>query len=107
MTEIRQLVLSAPEYLVIDDLPAGDIETFVSLQNYYGKKIPHWFFNVREFIERIEQETQYRLCYKARYVGRFFGEVGAVPMDNFPPDRRIDNAYNLVFARGPRPEDPG
>lgn len=101
--KLKELVASGPEYLVIDDLPAGDIETFATLQNYYGKKIPHWFFNVREFVERVERETPYRLCYKARYVGTFFGEVGTIPMDNFPRDRRIDNAYNLVFVRSSGP----
>jgi putative methyltransferase (TIGR04325 family) len=98
--KVRELVASGPEYLVFDDVPAGDIATFVSLQNYYGKKIPHWFFNVREFVEGVEQATDYRLCYKARYVGTFLGNLGTFPMDNFPLDHRIENAYNLVFVRG-------
>jgi putative methyltransferase (TIGR04325 family) len=102
--KLKELVATGPAYLVIDDLPAGDIETFASLQNYYGKKIPHWFFNIRQFVEQVERETPYRLCYKARYLGTFFGELGTVPMDNFPPDRRIDNAYNLVFFHGLGPD---
>lgn len=98
--KVRELVSFAPEYLVFDDVPAGDIATFVSLQNYYGKKIPHWFFDVREFVDGVARATDYRLCYTARYVGTFLGRTGVFPMNNFPSDRRIDNAYNFVFVRG-------
>lgn len=99
--KVRELVECGAEYLVFDDLPAGDIATFVSLQNYYGKRIPHWFFDVRQFVETVERVTGYRLCFKARYVGIYLGKVGPVPMDNFPAERRIDNTYNLVFVRSP------
>ena len=27
----------------------GNIKSFVSLQNYYKSKIPHWFINFNEF----------------------------------------------------------
>ena len=32
-------------YILMSDVFAGDFETFVTLQNYYNNKIPHWFFN--------------------------------------------------------------
>ena len=92
------LVSTRPKYLVLDDVPAGDIPTFASLQNYYGRKIPHWFFNIREFVDGVTRATGYRLAYKTRYVGTFLGRTGPFPMDNFPEDHRIDNAYNLAFV---------
>lgn len=98
---VRELTTAAqPAYLIFDDVPAGNIETFVSLQNYYDKKIPHWFFNAREFIETVTRETGYELCYKARYVATVLGQVGPLPMGNFPVEMRIENACNLVFGRG-------
>jgi putative methyltransferase (TIGR04325 family) len=96
---VRELVVSTPEFLVFDDVPAGDIETFVSLQNYYGQQIPHWFFDVREFVATVTRVTGYRLFYTARYVGTFLGKTGTFPMEKFPKERRIDNAYNLAFCR--------
>lgn len=96
---VRQLVRSAPDFLVFDDVPAGDIPTFVSLQAYYGKTIPHWFFNLGEFIDTVESVTGYQLRYEARYVGTFLGKHGPFPMQNFPEDHRIENAHNLAFAR--------
>lgn len=99
--QIETLVASGPDYLVFDDLPAGDIPSFVSLQNYYGKKIPHWFFDIREFIETVTRVTGYRLCYKSRYIGTFLGRPGPFPMNNFPERCRIDHAYNIAFVRSP------
>jgi putative methyltransferase (TIGR04325 family) len=99
---VRELVSTEPELLVFDDLPAGEVPTFVSLQAYYGKKIPHWFFDVREFARTVTAVTGYRLCYRSRYVGTFLGKTGPFPMENFPEDHRIENAYNLAFARPSR-----
>lgn len=98
--QIKELASLRPEFLVFDDLPAGDIRTFVSAQNYYGKKIPHWFFNIDAFIDTVTRETDYRLCYKAQYVGTLLGKTGPLPMENFPADHRIEHAYNLVFSAG-------
>jgi putative methyltransferase (TIGR04325 family) len=99
---VRELVSTEPEFLVFDDLPAGEAPAFVSLQAYYGKKIPHWFFDVREFVRTVTEVTGYRLAYKSRYIGTFLGKTGPFPMGNFPEDRRIENAYNLAFARPER-----
>jgi putative methyltransferase (TIGR04325 family) len=99
LRQVRELALREPRYLVFDDVPAGDIPTFVSLQNYYGSKIPHWFWNVDEFVSAVERATGYRLFYKARFVGTFLGKTGPVPMDNFPPSHRIEHPCNFAFVR--------
>jgi putative methyltransferase (TIGR04325 family) len=95
---VRRLVVSRPTYLVFDDVPAGDIPTFVSLQNDYGRRIPHRFFNIGQFVRDVEGATGYKLFYKARYVGTFLGDTGPAPMSNFPEDHRIDNAHHLAFV---------
>jgi putative methyltransferase (TIGR04325 family) len=96
---LRTLVASKPQYLVLDDVPAGSIPTFVGLQNYYGKKIPHWFWNADEFVDTVTRATGYELFYKARFIGTFLGKTGPIPMDNFPEDHRIENALNFAFKR--------
>ena len=96
--KINELVRSGPRYLVFDDVPAGAIPTFVSLQKYYGSAIPHWFFDAEEFVARVTRETGYELFYRARYVGTFLGERGPLPMGNFARDHRIECALNLAFV---------
>jgi putative methyltransferase (TIGR04325 family) len=96
---VERLVLSRPRYLVFDDLPAGAVQTFVAAQNYYGKRIPHWFFNLGEFVRTVSEVTGYELIYRAPYLGTFLGKRRPFPMENFPVERRIDSAYNLAFVR--------
>ena len=54
-----------PDFMIFSDLPAGDIEPFVTTQNYYGNKIPVRFYNLSEFI-LVMNELGYRLTSKAR-----------------------------------------
>jgi putative methyltransferase (TIGR04325 family) len=95
---VGELAALGPDFLVFDDLPAGEVPTFVSLQYYYGKKIPHWFFGVREFVDTVTRATGYRLCYRARFMGTFLGRRGPLPMENFPASHRLETACNLAFA---------
>ena len=43
----------------------GKISTYVTLQNYYDNKIPHWFINFDEF-NNLLHEGGYRLIMKKK-----------------------------------------
>ncbi|SVD81048.1 uncharacterized protein METZ01_LOCUS433902, partial [marine metagenome] len=47
---LRDLALLSNKYFSLCDIPAGSIPTFVSLQNFYGSKFRHWFWNIDEFL---------------------------------------------------------
>ena len=54
-----------PQYILLADVFAGAINSFVTLQNYYGSRIPHWFLNLKELID-VFNKHGYRLdmqCY--------------------------------------------
>jgi putative methyltransferase (TIGR04325 family) len=87
-----------PRLLVLDDLMAGDIPTFITTQAYYGKKIRSWFLNINELIQTV-QALDYRLIYKSRYTHAIVGEVGPLPMENFPPQYRLNYGSHLMFER--------
>lgn len=95
---LSRLAQFRPSHMVLSDLMAGDIDTFATVQNYYGDTIPHWFWNVNDVIDTVHA-LGYRLLFKAPYVGVFLGEQGPLPMDNFPPERRLRHACHLVFAQ--------
>lgn len=69
-------ILSSLEaaYLIFADLPAGDIETFVTTQHYYGRKIPVRFWNVNEFISSVQQ-FGYKLVIKSRFKGDYLSAM--------------------------------
>ncbi len=85
-----------PSFILLSDLLAGDIETFVTLQYYYGDLIPMRFFCMDE-VMRAMDDLGYTMVFQAPYARRILGSDGALPMDNFPPERRIDYARHVLF----------
>ena len=59
-----------PKYLVFSDLPAGDINTFVTIQNHYDDKIPVRFWNLSEFVNAVEYRG-FKLIYKTRFINGY------------------------------------
>lgn len=87
-----------PQLLILEDLMAGDVKSFVTLQNYYGKKIRSWFLNINEIIEAVER-LGYKLIYKTQFTHDILGKVGPLPMENFSPSHRLDYGSHLMFER--------
>ena len=87
-----------PQLLILEDLMAGDVKTFITIQNYYGKKIRSWFLNINEIIESVEQ-YKYKLIYKTQFTHDILGKVGPLPMENFSPPYRLDYGSHLMFER--------
>ncbi len=87
-----------PEYFVFVDLPAGDIPTYVTAQNYYESKIPVWFFNVNEVIN-VMSSVDFKLLFKSLFIATILGKEQEIPQDNFPKEYRLRNSCNLLFSR--------
>jgi len=97
---IQEMIEMNPEYIILDDFPAGDNNEFITIQNYYSSKMPHRFFNLEKSIREIEQIGNYGLLYKSRYFGEVLGNFLPWPMNNFDKINRIDHSCSLVFRRG-------
>lgn len=95
---VARLAGYRPSHLLFSDVLAGDFPTYVTLQNYYGDKIPGWFWNMADFVAEVEQHG-YHLAFKAPLVRKILGREGKLPMENLPPDRRLDFASHLLFVR--------
>ena len=48
------------KYVLLSNIPAGDVPTFASAQTYYSSKIPCWFFSVNEIIEEFKKKCTRR-----------------------------------------------
>ena len=88
------------KYLIFADLPASDNDTFVTIQNYYGSKIPVRFWNIKEFITTVES-FGYRLVFKARYIKDSQKKNGFNYIDSinncFESNYRLSYFSQLVF----------
>jgi putative methyltransferase (TIGR04325 family) len=88
-----------PQLLILEDIPAGNIPTFVTTQNFYGKKVRSRFLNIKELIEEV-QTLNYELIYRTQCTQNFLGKVGGpLPMKNFPPEYRLKYGSHLIFRR--------
>ena len=95
---LEKLAGLKPKYFLFDDLPAGDIPTFATVQNYYGSKIPYWFFNIGEIIELLEL-LGYKLIFKSSFVATILGREQDLPQHNFLLKYRLGKSCSLLFTK--------
>lgn len=95
---ISELLVLEPKVFLMDDVPAGNIPTFATVQNYYESKLPCWFFYVNEIITFFESYN-YTLDYKSTFKGTILGEIQELPMSNFPHKYQLDHSCTLLFIR--------
>lgn len=96
---LSRLCRYRPRYFLLTDLPAGDIPTFATVQNYYTSKIPVWFFNIDEVID-IMKRRDYHLAFKSAYVATVLGQEREIPQDNFEARYRLGHTCSVLFAKG-------
>jgi len=95
---LKELMKYDPRYILIADLPGGDIPTYATSQNYYESKIPHWFFSVTEVIDTM-LSMNLNLLFHSSYDGTYLGVEQPMPQDNFPPEYQVGKSCNLLFSR--------
>lgn len=86
------------KYLVLTELTAGPIETFVTTQSYYGHDIPVRFWSLHEFSDAL-RGLGFRPILMMPHLPTIRGVRMGPPMDNFPRELRLDHFLDLVFVR--------
>ena len=88
-----------PQLLILEDVPAGNIPTFVTTQNFYGKKVRSRFLNINELVDEVET-LNYELIYRAQCTQNFLGKVGGpLPLKNLPPQYQLKYGSHFIFRR--------
>jgi putative methyltransferase (TIGR04325 family) len=88
---IKQIILNKPKYFIFSDLPCSDNESFVTIQNYNGKKIPVRFLNILELINFFK-ENNYNLILKSRHKSKYLSNLS-----NFDEKYRLKYFSQLAF----------
>lgn len=89
-----------PEYILLSDVFAGAINSFVTLQNYYGSRIPHWFLSLQELLDTLDKQG-YRLIMQSYATSRRLNVEDTLPMDNFPETFRLSQSLHLLLQKKP------
>ena len=87
-----------PDYILMANIPAGDIRTFATAQNYYGSKIACWFFNVEDLSSTMLQNS-YGLVFKSSYFTKVYGVEQPYPLENFKEEYRVEYPCMLLFQK--------
>lgn len=87
-----------PLLVVLSDVLAGKVPTFVTMQNYYEARIRARILNLDELVQHLDSRG-YDLCYQSKYVAEIRGELGELPMQNFDVQHRLDHTCQLLFKR--------
>ena len=95
---IEKFIELGPKYILLSDVFAGNINSYVSLQNYYGSKIPHWFLSLKEVLA-IFEISGYKLIMKSYATSRRLAFEDFLPMDNFPTELQLPQTLNLFFHK--------
>ncbi len=93
---LQNLAEQAPEFLLLGDLMAGDVQTYATAQTYYESQIPCWFFNQQEVVDHL-QAFGFSLAFASLYVARILGKEQELPQHNFSPEFRVGRGKNLLF----------
>ncbi|MFN3667324.1 MAG: methyltransferase, TIGR04325 family [Sediminibacterium sp.] len=95
---LKKITNFNPQYILLSDVFAGNVPTFVTLQNYYDSKMKHWFFNLDEYIAAL-RELGYKLIMKSYVTSKRNGVEDVLPMDNFPEQYRIQQTLHLLLEK--------
>lgn len=95
---LSRLCALSRQYLLLVDIPAGNIPTFATAQHYHGSKIPVWFFNIEELLSAVGS-CGYELIFKSVYESTVLGMEQNLPMQNFEEKYRLKQACNFLFKR--------
>tara|TARA_B100001996_G_C18650465_1_gene589197 strand:+ start:400 stop:1170 length:771 start_codon:yes stop_codon:yes gene_type:complete len=95
---LKSLGNTEAKYILLSDIFAGDIPTFVTLQNYYDSKIQHWFLNINELIS-VMASIGYELVMKCSAPSLRINIENILPMNNFPKSHRLKQTAHLLFNR--------
>ena len=93
---LSRLCALSRKYLLLVDVPAGNIPTFATAQHYYGSKIPVWFFNIEEMLHAV-RSFGYELIFKSVHQPAILGAEQKLPMQNFEEKYRLKRTCNPLF----------
>ena len=95
---IKRLCSFNAKHILMSDVFAGDFETFVTLQNYYNNKIPHWFFKFTDFIKAFN-ENGYLLDMSSFVSAKRLNYDDELPMNNFEDKYKLKYTSHMLFSK--------
>jgi len=96
---IKEFAATEASKILLSDVFCGNFKSsFVTIQNYYESKIPHWFFSTSELVIEF-QKYGYELILQTEATGKRAGVDDLLPMSNFPKPYQLETTMHLLFSK--------
>ncbi len=92
---LKKIASKKHEYIVLNNLTAGNFKTYISEQKFYKDKLPYIFFNEKEITKIFSNYSLYRYL----YLNKINGLYQEYPQENFKKIDRIKYPKTLIFIR--------
>lgn len=96
--DLNELLDLRPKKVIMAHTSCGNIPTYLTLQNWYGKHIPYWFINEEE-LNDILADKGYALKIRERYEDIRYGFRDPDGDIAFPETHVLNETANLYFTK--------
>lgn len=93
---LKKTMSCAKDYIIFNNLPAGEIPTFNSMQKFYKFNIGYRFFNILDFVNEFKS---FELVYKSKFLNKINNKYEKYPQDNLKKNLRIGYPCTLIFKK--------
>jgi putative methyltransferase (TIGR04325 family) len=87
-----------PEFILLDDLVAGNAKDFFTVQLFRGSAIPYRFLGLQPLLSDLEA-VGYFVLTRHPYAAPIKGLVAPLPMPNFPPSKQLRYSSSVLLKR--------
>jgi hypothetical protein len=87
---------SQSNYIILNNIPAGNIKTYLTQQSYYGKKILNYFYSISEILDIL---NNYKIIYKSLFLNKIRNKYGEYPQNNFEKIDRIKFPKTIILKK--------
>ena len=93
---LNSLIKVNPKKIILAQLNSGDIETFLSIQNWGKHKVPSWFINYNS-LHSLIRSNNFTQTHKSYGFNFKEDENCWKSILNFPKSKRIESTLNLIY----------
>lgn len=93
---LGKINVSQSNYIILNNIPAGNIKTYLTQQLYYGKKIFNYFYSISEILDIL---NKYKIIYKSLFLNKIRNKYAAYPQNNFEKVDRIKFPKTIILKK--------
>ncbi len=92
---LLKIALQKPEFIILNNLTAGNFKTYIAEQKFYKYKLPYIFFNQKEITGLLKNYKVHQYLYLNKINNKF----QVYPQKNFRKSDRLQYPKTIIFKK--------